>query len=253
MKIVAPLRDINETEMLLHFGADEIYCGITTPEWQDHFGRNWWMNRRDPTNANILSLENIKSVVEVCHERGANVYVTLNASFYPKGSIPYLLRLIEKLVDKVKVDGLIISDLNLLLQLSGEDFPVRIHLSSLGGCMNSHGVEFYQSLGVKRIILPRQLGLSEIKALVESAGTKMEFEVFAVNDGCYFEEGFCQTTHSLGPFCMSDREVECYHTAREKISPEELYANSVHYQEYLWYQNNCGSSFHGKWSAQWTL
>lgn len=243
MKIVAPLRDINEAEMLLHFGADEIYCGVTTPEWNTHFGRLWWMNRRDPSSANILSFTAIKNIVEVCREKKANVYVTLNAPFYPRDSIDYLLKLVEKLSKEARVDGIIVSDLNFLLHLSKENFPVRIHLSSLSGCMNSYGIDFYKSLGVKRIILPRQLKLSEIKALVQTAGFKMEFEVFAVNDGCYYEEGFCQTTHSLGPFCLADWEVDCYPTARITVSPEERNMNTAHYREYLWYQNNCGSSF----------
>ena len=243
MKIVAPLRDISEAEMLLHFGADEIYCGITTPEWETYFGRHWWMNRRSPSSANVLSLPAVKEIAEMCHEKSANLYVTLNAPFYSAGSIGYLLKLVEALSAQARIDGVIVSDLNMLLHLFHEAFPIRIHLSSLGGCMNSYGVDFYRSLGVKRIILPRQLGLSEIKALVKAAGQKMEFEVFAVNDGCYFEEGFCQTSHSLGPFCLSNWEIGPHPAARQSISYEELISNSEDVKEYLWYQNNCGSSF----------
>lgn len=73
------------------------------------------------------------------------------------------------------------------------DLPVRLHLSSLGSCFNAHAVPFYRSLGIQRVILPRQLRLREIGRLVSDAGGSVEFEVFAVNDGCMFEEGFCQT------------------------------------------------------------
>ena len=243
MKIIAPLRDINEAEMLLHFGADSIYCGVTTPEWEAHFGRHWWMNRRDPSSANVLSFDAIKDITYMCHEKNAHVFVTLNAPFYPRESIAYLLKLVEKLAEEAGVDGLIISDINLLLHVSKENFPVRVHLSSLAGCMNSYAVDYYRSLGVKRIILPRQLTLSEIKSLVQNAGREMEFEVFAVNDGCYFEEGYCQTTHSLGPFCLAEWGIDHLHSAGHPITPEELDLNIRDNQEYLWYQNNCGSSF----------
>ena len=71
----------------------------------------------------------------------------------------------------------------------------------------------------------------------------MEFEVFALNDGCFYEEGFCQTSHSLGAFCLTDWDVGVYHPRKGKLSPNELKNHKDNYREYLWYQNNCGSSF----------
>ncbi len=214
MKIIAPISELNEAEMLLHFGADELYCGVCTPEWQSHFGSRLWMNRRDPFQANILSWQDIQKLADLAHANNARVHLTLNAPFYPKGSTGYLLKLSNKLVSEIGADGLIVSDLNMLILLAEEKLPVRIPLSSLGSCFNAEAVDFYLSLGVKRIILPRQLKLSEIKRLIGKAASDMEFEVFALNDGCFFEEGFCQTSHTLGPFCLSDwqmstRTLEC--------------------------------------------
>ena len=65
MKIVAPVSSPVEMEMLLHFGADEIYCGVATPEWEDHFGGQWWMNRRSPKGANLVSWEEIREMLAV--------------------------------------------------------------------------------------------------------------------------------------------------------------------------------------------
>jgi putative protease len=245
MKIVAPVSSVKEVEMLAHFGADELYCGIRTPEWEEHFGGKWWMNRRDPFSANLGSWNDIQQVVEQAHGQNTPVYLTLNAPFYPEGSSLYLLKLSEKLVRKIRVDGFIVSDLNFLTLLSREKFPIRIHLSSLGSCFNSWAADFYGSLGVRRIILPRQLRLSEIGRLINESGTGMEFEVFAVNDGCYFEEGFCQTTHAFGPFCLTDWEVEALNPAGGMLSRKEMRDHLQNLREYLWYQNNCGSSFQG--------
>ncbi len=243
MKIVAPVSSVKEAEMLLHFGADELYCGVTTPEWEEHFGGNWWMNRRDPRGANLASLREIRGVVELARDKNVPVYLTLNAPFYPEGSVGYLLRLTEKLVSELRVDGFIVSDLNFMMRLAREQFETRIHLSSLGGCLNARSADFFRSLGVDRIILPRQLRLSEISRLVGAAGSKIEFEVFAVNDGCYFEEGFCQTTHALGPFCLTDWEFSIIGGAADRPSSEEMKERIHDLKEYLWYQNNCGSSF----------
>jgi putative protease len=155
----------------------------------------------------------------------------------------YLLRLSEKALHELRIDGLIVSDINFLLLLSREGLPVDIQVSSLGSCFNARTADFYQSLGVKRIILPRQLRRGEIRELIAGANPEMEFEVFALNDGCYFEEGFCQTSHAPGPFCLTDFQVTS-DKAKERRGLSGLMADHLNeLREYLWYQNNCGSSF----------
>jgi putative protease len=169
--------------------------------------------------------------------------VTLNAPYYPEGSIAYLLKLTEELVGELNIDGVIVSDLGFLMALGRAELPLRIHLSSLGGCFNSRSARFFASLGVDRIILPRQLRLSEIERIVKQTGPGIEFEVFAVNDGCYFEEGFCQTTHTFGPFCLTDWHMKSRNISDGQSSEDEIKGHLKELNEYLWYQNNCGSSF----------
>ena len=244
MKIVAPVSSPREVEMLLHFGADELYCGVATPEWEEHFGGHWWMNRRSPKGANLVSWEEMREVVEIARPAKTPVYVTLNAPFYTESGMRYLLKLAERLSSELAVDGLIVSDVNFLTLLADAELPLRMHLSSLGACTNSWAVWFCASLGIDRIILPRQLRGSEIQGIVTKNRSRMEFEVFAVNDGCYFEEGFCQTTHVLGgPFCLTEWEVEVQGKGGRRVTPEAVEGLRGDLREYLWYQNNCGSSF----------
>ena len=243
MKIVAPISSVQEVEMLVHSGADELYCGVTTPEWEEHFGGRWWMNRRSPSGANLTSWEEIKDVTQLAHERCVPVYVTLNAPFYTPEGIAYLLRLTERLVGELGMDGFIVSDLNLLMQLNREKIPSKLHLSSLGGCVNSRAADYYHSLGVTRIILPRQLRLSEIGRLIRGTRSELEFEVFALNDGCYFEEGLCHANHAFGPLCLMDWKVESFGDRGNSFSPDQVRERLDELEEYLWYQNNCGSSF----------
>ncbi len=243
MKISAPVRSVQEVEMLLHNGADELYCGISTPEWKAFFNNKWWMNRRSPSSASFDSLSDLGETVRCAHHNNVPVHLALNAPFYPKDSLSYLLKLCEKLISEIQVDSLIVSDLNFLLQLTREKLPIRIHLSSLGSCFNSRTVEFYKSLGVKRIILPRQLRSSEIEQLMERSSSQMEFEVFAINDGCFYEEGFCQVSHAFGPFCLENSRMTIRKSKKKCVSLEEVNNRRKHLQEYLWFQNNCGSSY----------
>jgi putative protease len=205
------------------------------------------MNRRSPVGANLVSWEEIREVVETSRSARVPVYITLNAPFYTEGGVGYLLKLAERLSSELAVDGFIVSDLNLLMLLAESELPARIHLSSLGACTNTWAVWFYSGLGIDRIILPRQLRGSEIEGVVTKNRLGMEFEVFAVNDGCYFEEGFCQTTHVLGgPFCLTEWEVQVRGEGQERISREAIEEYREDLREYLWYQNNCGSSLqHG--------
>jgi putative protease len=241
MNIITPVRALEELEMLIANGADELYCGVKTREWDEIFSEHLWMNRRSPDQANITSLKDLETLIGVAHEHAVNVSITLNAQFYPENSMAYILNLC-RLLGEMGVDALIVSDLNLLVELSRLNLGLRIHLSSLGGCFNSFAVPFYKSLGVKRIILPRQLTLPEIKSIVTTHRDDMEFEVFAVNDGCYFEEGFCQTSHTLGAFCLTDWAITPLGTGNETVLPD-LKKRLTHFKTYLWYQNNCGSSF----------
>jgi len=244
MNIAAPISSVKEVEMLLHYGADELYCGVRTPEWEEHFGEHLWMNRRSPKGANLGSWEDLQQMINLAHDSGTPVHVTLNAPFYTRSGMDYLLKLAEKLVTELNIDSLIVSDFNFLTRLADHRLPVSLHLSSLGSCINSYAADFYYSMGIKRIILPRQLRLSEIKGVVTQTKSPMEFEVFAVNDGCFFEEGFCQTTHALGgPFCLTDWEVQIQPIDDNPISNAQMDRHSEDLREYLWYQNNCGSSF----------
>ncbi len=244
MNIVAPISSVAELEMLLECGADELYCGVITPEWEEHFGGTWWMNRRSPQGANLSSWEDIRSIVTQAHNENTPVHVTMNTPFYTRGSARHVLALAERLTGELGVDSLIVSDLNLLSRLSEANLPADLHLSSLGACTNTRTVAFYASLGIQRIILPRQLRIPEIERIVtaEESG-KMAFEIFAVNDGCYFEEGLCQTSHAVGsPFCLTDWEVRVHRSDGEIISADEIARHREELREYLWYQNNCGSS-----------
>ena len=244
MKIAAPISSVKEAEMLLYYGADELYCGVRTPEWEEHFGEHLWMNRRSPGGANLGSWEDIQQMVNLAHDNQTAVHVTLNAPFYTRAGMDYLLKLAEKLTGELNIDSLIVSDLNFLMRLAGHQLPVNLHLSSLGSCINSYAADFYYSMGITRIILPRQLRLSEIKRVVTQTKSPMEFEVFAVNDGCFFEEGFCQTTHALGgPFCLTNWEVQVRPSDDNPIPTTPMEKHFEDLREYLWYQNNCGSSY----------
>ena len=222
MKILAPLRSSEEVLPPLAEGAHEFYCGLTPPGWAETFGPAW-VHRRDPRSAGVSGLEDLRRIVDLARPRP--VYATLNAPSYPAGAVPRLVDFGRLLLDEVGVAALIVAEWELLLALCEQGLGPRLHVSSLASCRNPGAAAFYRSLGVSRVILPRHMTLREIE---ETAIPGLEWEVFALNDGCVFEEGICATTHAFGPFCMNDRLA-----ARSGRLDRR-------YEFWKWTLNNCG-------------
>jgi putative protease len=223
MKLLAPIRDSSEVKTLLAAGAEEFYCGLTPPDWQARFGRNW-INRRSPGSAGVADQDDFRRILE--RAEGRPVYVTLNAPFYPAEALSLLSEFCAMLLAE-GVAGLIVSDLDLLLTLAEAGPAAKIHVSSLATCTNPGAAAFYRDLGVSRIILPRHLTLSEIE---ETLVPGVEFEVFLLNHGCVFEEGLCATTHAAGAFCLQDG------VDTRDISSE----TRENYEFWKWTLNHCG-------------
>ena len=222
MKVLAPLRHSDEVAPLCDVGAQEFYCGLTPPGWEQDFGVAA-VHRRSPKSAGVPGLEDLRRIVALAHPRP--VFATLNAPTYPAGAVPRLVEFGRLLLDEVGVAALIVAEWELLLALCEKGLASRLHVSSLASCRNPGAAAFYRSLGVARVILPRHMTLNEIEA---TAVPGLEFEVFVLNDGCVFEEGICATAHALGTFCLTDRLGGRFGRLNER------------YEFWKWTQNNCG-------------
>ena len=222
VKILAPLRCSDEVAPLCGAGAEEFYCGLTPPGWQEAFGPAA-VHRRSSKSASVPDLDDLRRVVALAPPR--SVFVTLNAPAYPSGAVPFLVDFGRQLVEEIGVAALIVAEWELLLALCDEGLASRIHVSSLATCRNAGAAAFYRDLGVARVILPRQLTLDEI---AQTVIPELEFEAFVLNDGCAFEEGICATTHALGPYCIDDRIGSAGARLGER------------YEFWKWTLNNCG-------------
>ena len=208
---------------MLEAGADEFFCGLTPPGWAARFGTAW-ANRRAAQSAGVPDLADFARIIAQAGERP--VYVALNAPYYPDAAVDMLLAFGAELLGSGAA-GLIVADLDLLLALVESGFGQQLHLSSLATCINAGSARFYRDLGIRRIILPRHLTLSEIEQISIPG---LEFEAFLLNDGCVFEEGLCATTHAAGVFCALDGE------GTEGVSSETL----ERYAFWKWTLNHSG-------------
>jgi len=248
MRILAPLSNVQEVEILSRCGADEFYTGIMPPEWIDTFSASIWTNRRGPFTANFGRISDLGEAVGIAHDLGKEVFIAFNAPYYTGRQVDVLLPIIQEVVRGVDPDGLIVSDVGLMLVLGENRIDKPIVVSTMAVAHNVEAIEFFREVGARRVILPRQLSLSEI-ASIRSRVTDLEVEAFVLNDTCVFQEGHCHTQHNvphMESFCYTPWEYTTL--SNEDLRPvegdiEERWLENIEdYREWLWFCKNCGYS-----------
>lgn len=244
MEITSPISHIDEIELLVAAGAKELYCGVVPSNWVAQFNTGA-VNRR--YFSNLPSLSELEKAVTIAHGFGAQLFLVLNAQHYGTDQLDALVNLGNSF-HKMGGDAVIVADLTLIVALREQVPDLGIHVSSVASCRNSAAVSFYRDLGVRRVILPRDVTLDEIEVIVKTV-RDVEIEVFILNDGCVFEEGVCHTIHLPkklgGPICVDSYQFE-YVGATGKALPHKavrrLQENDEDYKRWLWYRFGCGFS-----------
>lgn len=135
----------------------------------------------------------LREVVELFHFYGKRVYVTLNTLVKEKelAGVRKTLSLLEKL----RVDAVLVQDMG-VLQLIRREFPALcIHASTQMAIHNAQGARFLQSLGVTRAVLARECTLSAIR---DTVATGIETEVFIHGAQCVCVSGQCRYSGLIG-------------------------------------------------------
>lgn len=242
MHIVSPISRVQEVEPLAAAGADEFYCGILPRDWVDSF-KTSNANRR--IFGNLDSYEDLGRAVALAHEAGARMSLVLNAQHYTPEQVLALVGIAEHFRD-LGGDALIVSDIALVMALAEALPGFRLHLSSVASCRNGEAARLFHSLGIRRVILPRDVSIAEAAAMA-SAAPEIEFEVFILNDGCVFEEGVCHTIHLPGklggPICLDNyQSTYCRRDGRpmDEADAHRMQDNEADYKRWLWYRFSNG-------------
>jgi len=198
INILVALKHINEVEPLSLLGADEFYCGVKriyTPSLLLNINRRCMDDLSN--RCNLRSYDELRTVLEIAHSFDKKVILTLNEN-YTRHQFNQVLKELEE-ISKFDIDGLIVTDLNLILELQKNYGNIPIHISMLSTVFNSETVKFYKSLGASRIIFPRSIFINELKTIRKNC-PKIELETFIdyfIN--CPNVEGFCSSIHNINP------------------------------------------------------
>ena len=171
VELLSPVGNMEMAYMAIHNGADAIYLA----------GKLYGARKF----AKNFTNEELVSIIKYAHLYGVKVYVTVNIIIY-ESELYDALNYIEFL-HKNNVDALIMQDLG-LMKLVREYYPnLEIHASTQCHNHNNGGLSFLKELGIKRVVLDREMSIDEIKKL----DVDIEKEVFIYGALCVSYSGCC--------------------------------------------------------------
>ncbi|NLK23730.1 MAG: U32 family peptidase [Clostridiales bacterium] len=174
-EILAPAGNLDKLKTAIDFGADAVYLGgskLNLRAFADNF-----------TN------EEIEEGVKYAHDRGRKVYVTLNVIPHNE-DFEGLSEYVKELY-KLKVDAVLVSDPGILAVCKEAAPELEIHLSTQANNVNWRSAKFWHDLGVKRIVLARELSLKEIREIREKLPESCDLEAFVHGAMCVSYSGRC--------------------------------------------------------------
>ena len=190
LELLSPAKNLDCGISAIDHGADAVYIGA------QKYGA-----RASAGN----SLEDIKALCSHAHPYGAKVYVTVNTIIYDE-ELSDTLDLVRQLND-IGVDGILIQDFGLLREISTmHDISVAIHASTQTDNRTVEKVKWLRDMGLKRVVLARELSINEIKAIHEAV-PDVELEVFVHGALCVSYSGQCYASQHC--FGRSANRGEC--------------------------------------------
>ena len=173
-ELLLPAGTLKNMHYAFAYGADAVYAG--QPRYSLRV-RN-----------NDFTLENLGKGIMEAHRLGKQFFVASNIAPHNSKIKTYMADM-EPVID-LKPDALIMSDPGLIMMVREKWPEVPIHLSVQANTVNYAGVKFWQSLGLSRVILSRELSLDEIEEIRQQC-PDMELEVFVHGALCIAYSGRC--------------------------------------------------------------
>ncbi len=197
-ELLAPVGKMENAIAAVENGADALFVGgklFNARQYADNFTE-----------------DELEQIVQYAKLRGVRVYVTVNI-LIKQGEVEGVYEYL-KYLESIGVHAIIVQDLG-VAAIARTHFPnLRLHASTQ---MSAHSIEdvmFLKSLGFKRVVLARELGLREIEEIIKTCD--IEIETFVHGALCYSYSGQCLMSSLIGG--RSGNRGRCAQTCRMKYS-----------------------------------
>lgn len=174
IELLAPAGSFEKAKTAFMYGADAVYCG--TPKLS--------LRSRSELDDNDL-----EKTINYAHSIGKRVHVAINIYAWDEAYEDIKKQAQE--LDRLGVDGIIISDGG-VVDIVREYAPnTEIHISTQANTVSYHTCNFWHRNGAKRIILGRELNKNQIKEIIENKPKNLDIEIFAHGAICFAYSGRC--------------------------------------------------------------
>ncbi|NLX76232.1 MAG: U32 family peptidase [Clostridiaceae bacterium] len=179
-ELLAPAGSPEAYRAAVAAGADAVYLGAKA------------FNAR--INAGNFDNKALSEVIKDAHTRGVKVYLVLNTLIADKELEE--ARQLASFAYNEGIDGIIVQDIGLIEILKETAPGLPIHASTQMTIHNTDGVRAAQALGISRVVLARELSLTEIESIIRNTG--IEVEIFIHGALCICRSGQCLLSSFIG-------------------------------------------------------
>ncbi len=174
VELLTPAGNFKNLQYAIAYGADAVYAG--QPRYSLRV-RN-----------NDFTLENLARGIDYAHSNRTKFFVASNILPHNSKIKTYMDDMAP--VIAMKPDALIMADPGLIMMVRERWPETEIHLSVQANAVNYAAVNFWKSVGIKRVILSRELSLDEIEEIRQKC-PDIELEVFVHGALCIAYSGRC--------------------------------------------------------------
>lgn len=199
IELLAPAGDMEKLKMAIMYGADAVYLA----------GESFGLRK---ASKNFTS-EQLKEATDFVHSHGKKIYITMNIIPH-NDDFEGVEEYVQELVD-IGVDALIVADAGMYTAVRSVSEDIEVHLSTQASVTNYKTVKFWSNLGVKRIVMARELSLEEIDTIHKNA-PEVDIEAFVHGAMCISYSGRCLLSNYM---CGRDaNKGDCAHACRWKYN-----------------------------------
>jgi putative protease len=183
LELLSPAKDLECGITAINCGADAVYIGAPK------FGA-----RAAAGN----SLVEISKLIDYAHKYWAKVYVTVNTIIYDE-ELEEVRQLITQLYN-IGADAIIFQDMAILKM---DIPPIQLFASTQTHNYELDRIKLLDAVGIKRIILARELSLEQIKKISHSVDAELEFFIHGalcvcLSGQCYLSQAMCGRSANRG-------------------------------------------------------
>ncbi len=176
VELLMPAGNLEKLEYAIRYGATAVYLGVVD------------FSLRAMRKGEIITLDNLKTAVSLAHSLGAKAYLTLNIFAFNND-----IKLLESSIERLKEsnpDAVIVSDFGIINLVKKYMPETPLHISTQTNTLNYESVKFWRDFGASRVILARELSISDI-AEIRQKVPDIELESFVHGSQCVSFSGRC--------------------------------------------------------------